>query len=153
MKVISIILFVSSISFGQTVDLDSPRILNDKEVLLAELEALEAKEDIDFEQTLSAMNDKISNYAIVRKKECMGEYSSLEITPEGESRILKNKLSKEEKKLCLLELIRIRKSFTNSLFKIRRNFIKKQHKEQLRNLEELRTETIQDLETMGKKLK
>ncbi|MCO4754071.1 MAG: hypothetical protein KC478_06295 [Bacteriovoracaceae bacterium] len=153
MKAISIIFIISSLSFAQTVDLDAPRVLNDKELLLTELEELESKEDIDFEQTLETMNEKINRYALVRKKECMGEYSSMEITPEGESRILKNKLSKEEKKLCLLELIRLRKSFANSLFKVRKNYIKKQHKEQLRNLEALRSETIQELETMGKVLK
>ncbi|MBG59060.1 MAG: hypothetical protein CMJ16_01240 [Peredibacter sp.] len=140
--------------FAQTVKVEGEgQILDGKEALLKELENLENSESIDFEQVLNLMNDKINSYASIRKKECLGEYSSLEITPEGERKILKNKLSKEEKKLCLLELIRLRKTFTDSLFKIRKNALLKQHKEQLQNLEKLRSETLHELDSMGAKLK
>lgn len=140
--------------FAQTVEVESEaQALDGKEALLKELENLESSENIDFEQVLNLMNDKINSYASIRKKECLGEYSSLEITPEGERKILKNKLSKEEKKLCLLELIRLRKTFTDSLFKIRKNALLQQHKEQLQNLEKLRSETLHELDSMGAKLK
>ncbi|MBC74494.1 MAG: hypothetical protein CME64_00605 [Halobacteriovoraceae bacterium] len=153
-KLILVILLTSGVINAQTVEVttEQPPLMG-KELLLSELEKLENSENVNFEEALSSMNEKINSYAVVRKKECMGEYSSLEITPEGERRILKNKLSKEEKKLCLLELIRLRKNFTNSLFNIRRKALVHQHKAQLQNLEKLRSETLQELDSVGAKLK
>ena len=78
--------------FAETVKVEGEgQILDGKEALLKELENLENSESIDFEQVLNLMNDKINSYASIRKKECLGEYSSLEITPEGERKILKNR--------------------------------------------------------------
>lgn len=159
MRIISLAVFISLLTAlegrSQTVefgDLEKPK-LDKKQELLLEMENLEKVEKADFAKALENLSSEISRYAQTRKKECMGEYSSLEITPEGEKKTYKNKLSKEEKKLCLLELIKLRKSFSNSLFNIRKKLLLQQHQRQLENLERLRDESLKELDSMASQLK
>lgn len=151
----AVILLYGLLANSQTVDKalePAPRV-SEKELILLEIEKLEKAENIDLAEALSQMSERISLYADARKKECTGEYSSIEITPEGESKRVENKLTKEEKKLCLLELIKLRKTFANSLFNIRERLLRKQHKEQLESLEDQRGETLKELDSMAAKLK
>lgn len=120
---------------------------------LANMETFENAKAADFPKELESIGKEISLYAESRKKECTGEYSSIEITENGETKKLKNKLSKEEKKLCLLELIKLRQSFANSMFNIRKKMLLMQHQSQLENLEAVRGETLRELEVMAGKLK
>lgn len=153
---LALLVFIPSLAgHSQTVEFDGlkePK-LGEKQRLLLELERLESAKDADFEEALEVMTSKVAAYAETKKKECLGEYSSIEITAEGETKKLKNKLSKEEKKLCLLELVRLRKRLANSLFSIRKKLLVEQHQEQLEHLEELRRESLNELEVMGGKLK
>lgn len=160
------------LAFGQTVDisaadlkaasaqreeelnqeLENPNI-NKKEKLLKELESLQTQTDLEFEAVLANMNEKINTYAVQRKKECLGEYLTIEITDDGEKKTLQNKLSKEEKKLCLLELIKLRKIFTRSLFEVRKKLLLQQHENQIKNLEQLQKTALKELDAMASKLK
>lgn len=154
-RIYILILFAAPLVMAQTVEgeLDLAPRMSEKEKILSEIEQLEKSEDVDLSEALSQMSERISIYADTRKKECTGEYTSIEITPEGESRRIENRLTKEEKKLCLLELIKLRKSFANALFNIREKLLKKQHRHQLVSLDEQRAETLKELDAMAAKLK
>lgn len=156
-KMIFICLFAawSANVLAQTVDFSLPPgpPVDKKRQLLEEIESLEKAEMADFGKALKHLNEQINEYAQTRRKECAGEYSSLEISEDGQTRKVRNKLSKEEKKLCLLELIQLRKTMARSLFNVRKKHLLDRHKRQLEHLEKTRQKTLKELDLMGQKLK
>lgn len=120
---------------------------------MEEIQGLKAEDSAELASEIEKLNSRIVEFAQTRKKQCYGEYSTIEITPEGESKKVVNKLSKEEKKLCMINLIQMRKRFSKALFKARKELLVAQHKEQVASLERAEKETLKELDEMASKLK
>lgn len=150
------VLFLSFSVGAQTVDFapeaSAPK-RSQKEEILERIQNLAKAEKADFGKALNEIGEEVSAYARKRKKECSGEYSTFVIGEGGQTEKARNKLSKEEKKLCLLELIGLRKRFVRALYEIREKRLRRQHKEQLEHLEKMREESLKELEVMAGKLK
>jgi len=123
-----------------------------KDEILAELTLYETESDVEYDFILGKLDKKVNSYIQHKEKECRGEFSSVEFNELGESKIVKRKLSRREKKLCLLKLVSFRKEFTVSIFKIRRKYLLQQHKVQLQNLDEIQSKNIKFLDKLGTKL-
>jgi hypothetical protein len=151
------IFFIKSV-LGQVVpDIDKPsdkKLLSQitKESLIDELGSLKSKNINELEEEISMFNKKVSYYILNRDKECKGEFSSVEINSNGSSEIVKRRLSKEERRLCLIELIYFRKKYVSEIFKIRKKLLKFEHKKQLVNLDKIRVKSITSLDQLASKL-
>jgi len=157
-RIFVICLFSIKSVLGQIVaDIDKPsdkKLLSQitKESLISELGSLKSRNINELEEEISIFNRKISYYILNRDKECKGEFSSVEINSKGSSEIVKRRLSKEERRLCLLELIYFRKKYVSEIFKIRKKLLKFEHKKQLINLDKIRVKSISSLDQLTSKL-
>lgn len=124
-----------------------------KDDILDNLSKLESSDEANYEETIYELNDEVNNYSELRKKECLGEFSTLEINNEGESIGKKKKLSREEKKLCQIELINFRKKYIKNIYKIRRRHLLKNHKIQLEELGGLEAKTLKELDEITQKIR
>jgi hypothetical protein len=103
-------------NFGQNIELSSLDI---------------APEKLDRNQIIKVLNmlqqvrvgfDKeIEN----KKKECLGEFNSVEIGNEGESKSKIKKLTNEEKELCFKRLKTFLNRYTHFLFEVRKKILTK----------------------------
>ena len=107
----------------------------------------------NYEQAIFNLNQEILNYSELRKKECLGEFSTLEIDNEGESITKKNTLSKEEKKLCQIELLNFRKKYIKNIYKIRKKHLEDIHQKQIEELKSMQDENLNELDTVLQKLR
>ena len=156
---ISLIIFLFSLSaFAQVVDdLETPGVKKElseitKSKLLSELKGFNALTADKIENKLQKFNGQVLYYVQRRDKECKGEFSSIELNESGESEVVKRKLSKSEKKLCLMELVNFRKNYLNEVFKIRKKMLIRSHNQQLKDLETIRKESVQKMDELAKKL-
>jgi hypothetical protein len=123
-----------------------------KESLDTKLEDLSKAEPTILEEGISNLTRDINYYIQSREKECKGEFSSIEINSNGESEVFKRKLSKEEKKLCLLELIYFRKKYVTEIFKLRKKVVLDNHKKQLEELNAIKHESLKALDSLTNKM-
>lgn len=149
-KLILSIFIITSYLFAQsTQSVSSIR----KDEILDNLAKLEKMEYENYEQAVFDLNKEIINYSELRKKECLGEFSTLEINNQGESVIKKNKLSKEEKKLCQIELINFRKKYIKNLYRIRKKHLQSIHQKQLSELKDMQDQSLGELDTILQKIR
>lgn len=120
--------------------------------LLKELRELSTESVAKIDHRLEEYNRKVLFYIQQRDKECKGEFSSVEIDEKGESEVVKRKLSKTEKKLCLLDLVNFRKEYINKIFLARSKALKAKQLKQIKNLEQIRISTIKKLDAIAVKL-
>lgn len=158
-KLTSFIIILFSINtFAQVVDnVDTPRVkkeLSDitKAKLLLELKSFHKLPLNEVEHHLQKFNDQVHYYVQIKDKECKGEFSSIELNENGESEVVKRKLSKSEKKLCLMELVNFRKKYLNEIFKMRKKILIRDQNQQLKDLETIRRESIKEMDELSKKL-
>lgn len=157
---ISFIIFIISISsaFAQVVDNpETPGIKKElseitKSKILLELKKINSLPTDKVENKLQRFNGQVLYYVQRRDKECKGEFSSIELTETGESEVVKRKLSKSERKLCLMELVNFRKNYLNEVFKIRKKMLIQTQNQQLKDLEAIRKESVQKMDELAKKL-
>lgn len=142
-----ILSILTSFVFAQTVSALK------KDEILENLSKLEKLEQDNYEDVVLELNQEVNNYSELRKKECLGEFSTLEINSEGESVGQKIKLSREEKKLCQIELINFRKKYIKNVYKIRRRYILKTHKSQLQELKRLENKSLNELDEISQKIR
>lgn len=146
-KLILLFIILSTSLFAQSVSSIK------KDEILDSLAKLEKMEFDNYEQAVFELNEEVFNYSELRKKECLGEFSTLEIDNEGESVVKKNKLSKEEKKLCQIELINFRKKYIVNLYKIRKKYLKSIHEKQLTELDSMQKKSLQELDVVLQKIR
>jgi hypothetical protein len=124
-----------------------------KESIQNELKDLGQLNEVQAEARIEALNSKLLQYFQLRDKECKGEFSSMEINEKGESEIVKRRLSKDERKMCMMDLISFRKNYINEIFVIRKKIMLKNHQDQLQELDEIRKLSIKRMDDMASKLK
>lgn len=142
-----LLISISLLSHAQTVSSLK------KDEILDNLSKLEKMEYENYEQAIFNLNQEILNYSELRKKECLGEFSTLEIDNEGESITKKNTLSKEEKKLCQIELLNFRKKYIKNIYKIRKKHLEDIHQKQIEELKTMQDENLNELDTVLQKLR
>ena len=89
----------------------------------------------------------------MQKQQCSGEYSTVEINEDGEQKVIKKKLSKLEKNLCMLELVNFQRKFVEVVFNLRKALLVKQQEKQLDNLETYRQKQVDELEKLASQYK
>ena len=149
---VTLLKFLVLITFSTQVFSETVSSLK-KDTILDSLSKLENMEYENYEQAIFQLNQDILNYSELRKKECLGEFSTLEINSEGESITKKNKLSKEEKKLCQIELINFRKKYIKNLYSIRKKHLESIHKRQLEELKTMQDDSLGELDLVLQKIR
>ncbi len=123
-----------------------------KRSLENEIKVLDQVEE-GLEEKISRYTKNFNYYIQSREKECTGEFTAIEVGEQGVEQSKRAKLSKEERKLCLLELIYFRKKYVNEIFKLREKALKKEHKSQLVRLDGIKKESLMALDDLSEKLK
>ncbi len=123
-----------------------------KDHLIIQLEEFRDIAPADLEDSIIQINKKYDYYILTRQKECSGEFTSIEINSQGESEAVKRKLTKKEKKLCLLDLIYFRKKYQGEMFKARARALKFEQKKQLEALHKLKLDSLKKLDQLAKKI-
>jgi hypothetical protein len=117
-----------------------------------QLEFLSVNKEINLLREIKSVNEKLLNYSAIKKKECDGEFSVLEIVDTGETSQKSSKLSPEEKKSCYQELFSFRKEVTSELFNLRRNLLKENHQKEIYELEQHKSEALAEIDKLSKKI-
>lgn len=120
------------------------------------LKSLQSIEKISMDEFISKMEDiskKSQLYIKLQEEKCSGDFTSFIIDANGERRLQKIKLTKEERKLCKYSLLNFQIKVNNLTYKARVNYLKEAHKDQLEQLKLLNSKRIAELEKAAKKYK
>lgn len=132
---------------------DELDVLKEKlEYDLKKYETVDVKK-IDFASVIEKLNTRTDSYVKLQKQQCSGEYSTVEIDEQGEQKVIKKKLSKLEKNLCMLELVNFQRKFVEVVFNLRKNLLVKQQQKNLELLESYRQKQVDDLEKLAAQYK
>jgi hypothetical protein len=119
---------------------------------LKKYETTNAK-DLELPSVIEKLNNRTDSYVKLQKQQCSGEYSTVEINEDGEQKVIKKKLSKLEKNLCMLELVNFQRKFVEVVFNLRKALLVKQQEKQLDNLESYRQKQVDELEKLASQYK
>ena len=123
-----------------------------KEYFYTKLEKLKTENTTTLLSKISQLNKEVLFYIKIKGEQCHGEFSSIEINSQGESEIVKRKLTKEEKKVCLIELIYFRKKYIKQIFKLRKKILTYNHKQEIHELELIKKQTLKNLDLIQQKI-
>ena len=133
-------LFISTLSFA----LEESRLKAEKAI--KEIEILSAADHLS---KMPELRRQVLDYIENKKKVCLGEFSSMVLNAEegaATSAESKNKLTKDEQKLCLKELKELQARFIQNVFLARKNYLDQVHKDRIQELDELKTKALVDLD-------
>ena len=148
-KILAVILLSSLVSvglFGQEDDLS-------ESALLAELGSMESITAESFIDKMENLSKKSQLYIKLQEEKCSGDYTSFVIDENGERKLQKIKLTREERKLCKYSLINFQIKVNKLAYKARRSFLKKTHQRQLEQLKLLNSKRLSELEKAAQKYK
>lgn len=145
------ILFSSSVCAQSISNSSDIKELKDK--LLYDFKKYESSTSEDLTLAIEDLNQRMTRYIKFRKQECDGDFSSVELDDQGQERVTNKKLSKIEKKLCMLELINFQKKFVDTIFAVRKKVLIKNHNDQLDTLDKFQRGQIDNLENIASKYK
>ena len=103
----------------------------------------------DFLLEMNKVNKISSEYITQKEEECSGVYSTITTNEKGEQIEQKKKLSKKEKKLCKYLLITFQIQVTTIAYKLRNQYLKNLHKQQLNQLDDLTKKRLAELESLA----
>jgi hypothetical protein len=114
-------------------------------------DALETIKTIKPENYISKVDKfrgDLEKYIENKKRVCDGEFSTVILgeKPREDIKNKKNKLTREEKKLCFRELKALQITFVNNLYVARKSYVEYLHKERLQELASARAKTIKSLQ-------
>lgn len=144
-KLILCLILVTSTVFAQTEGENSFEYT--KRVRDA-LETLKTIKPENYVSKVDKFRGDLEKYIENKKRVCDGEFSTVilgEKPREGNSE-KKNKLTREEKKLCFRELKALQITFVNNLYVARKSYVKYLYKERLAELASAREKTIKSLQ-------
>jgi hypothetical protein len=131
----------------QTKELDAEKI-----ALIKRLKVIATSRSEDFLNDIDVLKTDVFNYISFKKKECLGEFSSVITNDLGDKEVVKRKLTKEEKKICLIELKLFNAFYINQTFESRKTYLTRIHKDQMIQLEVLKDEMLDDNERKFKEI-
>ena len=104
-----------------------------------QVDSLNAIEPQKYVEVINEKTKVIDEFLIKKQKVCLGEFSTIVLSEEGELNSGEaKKLSDTEREVCLKDLRRLQLSYINNLYKLKKNYIDFLYKERLKNLEESR---------------
>lgn len=147
--------FLTKVSQAQLVKTVGDEVGKLKESLEYDLKKYEtiSTKGIDLSDIIETLNNRTDTYIKLQKEQCDGEYSSIELDENGDQKVVRKKLSKLERNLCMLELVNFQRKFTEVVFELRKKLLQKQQQGQLDNLESYRQMQVNELEKMASKYK
>lgn len=116
-----------------------------------ELEILKNLKVDEFPNKIEKIRNDIETYIEHKGRVCNGEFSTIVLTDKGESSknaLPRNKLSKEERKLCFKELKAIHSTYINNLFLARKNYLEFIHTKRTDELDRSREEAVKKLQKL-----
>lgn len=132
---------------------DTPDLAELKDKLLYRYKKYLTSEEFDFTKALDELAQSTQDYIKFRTLECKGDFSILTINELGETIRSKKKLSKSEKKLCMLELLNFQRQYVQVVYKIRKMILLREQKKQLDHHEENLASALKELDKMALKYK
>lgn len=121
--------------------------------ILKQLEGIESKSLKNFIDTMESISKQSQEYVKLQDERCAGDYTSFVIDGNGERKLQKNKLTKNEKKLCKYSLINFQIKMTKLAYKARRSYLIESQKQQLEQLRVLNLKRLSELELTAQKYK
>jgi len=76
------------------------------------------------------------------KEKCLGTFSSVIFDNEGNEKVIKKKLTRSERKACLLKVQNFQKDYIEEVFKIRELALKNQYEEDSEKLKQLKKKQL-----------
>ena len=121
--------------------------------ILKQLEIVETMEIEKFIETMELISKQSQEYIKLQEERCSGDYTSFVIDAKGERKLQKNKLTKNEKKLCKYTLINFQIKITKLAYKARKQYLLQAQKKQQEQLRELNLKRLSELELAAQKYK
>lgn len=123
-----------------------------KKSLVAKLRDLRVNEFTSYINELKNLRDETQIFIDYKKKECLGEFASVVYNDLGESELVKRKLTKEEKKICLHDLKTFNAFYIGKVFDSKKDYLKKVFQKQIQSIEEAKDELLEDMESRFKEI-
>lgn len=107
----------------------------------------------DWLLALEDLSTLANNYITEQQKECEGEFAVVEFDEEGKPDTKTRILSKSEKRLCLLELLRFRKMYIEEIFSFRKIVVKDEYELRLQRLETQKASLLEEISKISSQIK
>ncbi|GAB4012100.1 MAG: hypothetical protein Fur0010_07600 [Bdellovibrio sp.] len=151
-----LLIFVSLSVWAQPQKNDKPNLADETpfeitQEIRGELETLKNLKVDEFPNKIEKIRNDIETYIEHKGRVCNGEFSTIVLTEKGDSQkpnLPRNKLSKEERKLCFKELKAIHSTYINNLFLARKNYLEFIHQKRTDELDRSREEAVKKLQKL-----
>jgi hypothetical protein len=124
-----------------------------QEQILKTLKKVEGTSLKNFLDTMTDVSVVANEFIKLKEKECSGDYTSFIINENGDKVYQKNKLTRKEKKICKHSLINFQIKVSKTVFKLRKDYLKRLHIDQLKKLETLQGKRLSELEVTASQYK
>lgn len=136
----------------EEVLVDKKELENKRQQLIQKLKNLSQSNTNVYIDQLELLRNEVDSYIENKRKECLGELASVVVDDEGNKELVKRKLSKDEKKLCLHQLKIFNSFYIGQIFDSRKEFLTRVHENQLKHMETTKDQLLDDLEKRYKKI-
>lgn len=144
--------FCFSLSAQEVVTNQDKNLLS-QEKILETLTKVEGTSLNNFLDTMTDVSVVANEFIKLKEKECSGDYTSFIINENGDKVYQKNKLTRKEKKICKHSLINFQIKVSKSVFRLRKDYLKRLHIDQLQKLENLQRKRLTELEVTASQYK
>lgn len=151
MKLIFVSLFSLSVAFAQTESEESSSsYLNEQDIekMMRKVEALKSSDVAEFPKMFRVIETEVLEFLQFKKKQCKGEFSSVQLDEYGEETLVKMKLSKKEREMCYREVKSFMRHYLEKAYTVKEQFLKRLLKTELNALEEAKKKQLERIESL-----
>lgn len=123
-----------------------------KKDLVKKLKDLKVNDFKNYIEEMYLLRDSVQLFIENKKKECLGEFASIVMNDAGESELVKRKLTKEEKKLCLHDLKTFNAFYIGRLFDSKKEYLRKIYQRQMSAMEVAKDDLLEEMEKRFKQI-
>lgn len=123
-----------------------------KKDLVKKLKGLKVNDFKNYVEEMYLLRDSVQLFIENKKKECLGEFASIIMNDAGEGELVKRKLTKEEKKLCLHDLKTFNAFYIGRLFDSKKEYLRKVYQRQMSAMEVAKDDLLEEMEKRFKQI-
>ena len=109
------------------------------------IDSIDKIDTLEFTKKIQEVTSELNRFFDYKKGVCRGEFSTI-IFSSGDNEATNFKLTKKEQELCFRELKALQVKYVNKVFEGRKKYLQYLYDKDLKNLIELRTKTLDEIQ-------